>query len=254
MNGAETVVENGGWLAWVWGWVMLAGMIFWIWMLVDAIRTGAGYWIFLIIFLNIPGALIYFFLHKLPMMDFEAPSVLGRWTRAKEISAARRDARNIGNPRQFAQLGLLYRQTVQPGRAREAYEAALRKDPEHRPSLWGLGEICLEAGEYERARELLGKVLAQEPEYRAGAPALAYCKALYKLGEFDEAQTLLGTHLQLQHAPEGQMLLAKILHKRGQASEARDVLEKVLDETQATPDSRGRRLRRQARKLKLLLR
>jgi hypothetical protein len=48
----------------------VAALLFWVWMLVDAVQKEEGAskiaWVLIILFLHFLGALIYFFVRKLP--------------------------------------------------------------------------------------------------------------------------------------------------------------------------------------------
>ena len=65
----------------------------------------------------------------------------------------------------WMRAGYAYSRWGRPDRARYHFERALKIDPDHRWSLWGLEPLCRQEGEYERALELLCLALPQEPMY-----------------------------------------------------------------------------------------
>ena len=101
---------------------LLAGGL-WVWMLIHCARNDPerNMWLWILFIGNVPAAVIYFLVRWLPGARFSGSSLLGRWTKGRQIPRLEVAARNIGNAHQFVELGDAYRETgktagrVKPG-------------------------------------------------------------------------------------------------------------------------------------------
>ena len=211
----------------------LLGTVFWIWMLYDCLkdRTRNSFtWIWLILFLNVVGAGLYFFIVWLPNHPNAMSKVPGL-TSGKLRDAlwqAEAEARNIGKAHQYAKLGDIYHQMQNLSAAEQAYSTALEKEPDNVRVLWGAACVALDQKNLEVARRYLAKILAIEPEFSYGDASLAYGQVLYAVEDFEAALPHLQVHVKSWSHPEAYLMLAQIYQQRGEVAQARDILETMI--------------------------
>ncbi len=150
------------------GWLATA---FWIWMIVDCLKNGSGrerQWIWLLIFLNVLGAVIYFVVcwwprsnHKLPM-----PSFAKRFAAKDKLWQAEADARNIGKAYQFVRLGELLYSLGDRAKAQNAYDEAIAQEPNNQQALWGLANLAMDRKDWPGAKERLTLLLQEDPNFK----------------------------------------------------------------------------------------
>ena len=229
----------------------LAGLLafaFWIWMLVDCARSERNRltWIWLMVLFPLPCTLIYFIVHKLPTLRFSMP---GSWSLGGEIRRAEEEVRNIGNSYQYCALGDLLLKARRKQEALEAYLAAIEREPDCLPALFGSGSILFEQEKYNEASPLLERVLAIDPEYKFGRVAGVYCRVLVGCGELDAAVKLLQTDPHLCFDPATRIFLAGVLTRQGNTEQARQTLLDVIVTLQNTRGMDARIQRKDAERL-----
>jgi len=229
----------------------LVAIAFWAWMLYDCIRhePERDTWLWVVILLNLPGAVIYFFVRYLPRLKVAPPPFLGRWMRRRELWRAEAATRNIGNPHQFVELGDILRETGQFARAAEAYQQALEEDPTNAQALWGVALVEVKTKRLDRARDCLQALLEVDPDYKLGDASLAYARTLLELKDLEAAKAHVEEHLHPSTNPEARILLAAILGEQGEPEKARALLEPLVEDLKPARDAASRGLRRKASRL-----
>ena len=229
----------------------VAGLVLWVWMLVHCIRRDSDRrtWLWLLIFLNIPGAILYFFMSYLPQRRAAPPQLFGRWRRRREIWQAEMAARHIGNAHQYVELGEILFETGQLARAAEAYDQAIERDPSNLPALWGAALVDMRLKRFDRARERLQSVMAVDPGYKLGRASMAYGQALIGLDDLDGAKAHFELHLQRRDDSEVRLQLATVLEKLGDVEGARALLGPLVEDLKASRNGRLRRIARHAQRL-----
>ena len=230
--------------------------LFWFWMLYDCFRNEPerDLWIWLVIILNVPGAVLYFLARYLPRLLGSPPPFLGRWLRRRELWRAEAAVRNIGNPHQFVELGDILRETGRLERAADAYQQALERDPADVRALWAAASVETRLKRLDRAKAHLDALLKIDLDYKFGGASLAYGETLLGLGELDAARAHIERHLRRREDLEARILLAQVLGARGETEKARGLLEPLIQDLKPARDLRSRRARRSARKLLKTLR
>ena len=210
---------------------------FWMLMLFDCIRNDPERrtWLWILILLNIPGALLYFLIRRLPSLSIPLPPQFKRWTHRKQIWDAEAAVRHIGKPYQFVNLGNVLLDAGQRDRAYEAYQQALKQDPKHVNALWGMATIELARKDYANAKTHLTDLIKNDPDYKFGEASLAYGQALYELGAWDLAKSHLMDDLKRWSHPEAAIMLAMIHKEQGEKETARDVLDTMMFKLKGTP-------------------
>ena len=109
--------------------LLIAG--FWIWAIVDCIQNEPDRqtWIWLLILLNVIGAIAYFFLCYLQRNNPPLPRHFNRWTYQQKLWNAEAAAENIGKDHQFVELGKILYDMGMLERSAIAYQTALKKIP-----------------------------------------------------------------------------------------------------------------------------
>lgn len=76
----------------------IIGTVFWVWMIYDCLQNERDRqtWLWILIFLNLIGALLYFITRWMPRTNVPTPSFAKRWTRRNALWQAEAEAKNIG--------------------------------------------------------------------------------------------------------------------------------------------------------------
>jgi hypothetical protein len=194
---------------------------FWIWMLIDCIMNDPDrfIWIWVILFLNFPGALIYFFARKPISMKGMTPSFISGLMRSRETAEAENAVRNVENPYNLAKLGDIYFDTGRISKAAGAYDRALKIDPGEIRALWGSARVNMINKETSSAKVKLEKLLKKDPGYSYGDPSLAYGRILFN--ERDKgALAFFEHHITKWGQPEAQYMLGVLLVENNEAEKA----------------------------------
>jgi hypothetical protein len=128
---------------------------------------------------------------------------------------------------------------VRLGRAREAvdiYKSCLTgvfaDDPK---LLLGYARALFAADDFAGARRTLDELIAKNPEFKSADGHLLYARALESEGDFEKALSEYATLAGYFPGAEAAVRYAKLLKRQGQASQARQVLEGLLDRAKYAP-------------------
>lgn len=223
---------------------MLTGTIafatagFWMLMIFDCIRNEpkGSSWLWLLIMLNFPGAVIYFVSRKLPNLDFPVPNFFKRWTMKDALWNAEAGVTNIGKSHQYVTLGNILMEMGELDRALECYRDALQKEPKNTHALWGCATIATQSKKFELAREYLQTLLDLDANYKRGEASLLHAKALYNLEQWSVAKEYLDRDVKQWSHSESFLLLAKIaLNIDNDKVAAKNYLDTMLGRLKASP-------------------
>jgi hypothetical protein len=217
--------------------VAFASQGFWMLMIFDCVRNEpkGSSWLWLLIMLNFPGAVIYFASRKLPYLDLPIPNFFKRWTMQNTLRNAEAGVHNIGKSYQYVTLGNVLLEMGELDRALTAYREALTREATNSPALWGCATIATQQQKYDLAQEYLEILLKTEPDYKRGDASLLYGKVLFERELWAQAKEHLDRDLKHWGHTESSLLLAKIAIHDCDVTAARDYLEKMLAKVRSTP-------------------
>jgi hypothetical protein len=235
-------------------WVLLPSA-FWMLMIFDCVRNEPDRqtWIYILIFLNVAGAIVYFFACWLPRSNVAAPSYFKRWSLRQPLWNAEAGVRNIGKAHQYVTLGNVLTEMGTFDKAVVAYQQALEKEPANVHALWGAAFIEMRNKQFAVAREHLQALLKLDSDYKCGEASLLYGKVLFELGDWEIAQSHLEKDIKHWSHPESSLLLATIQSKAGNTQDARNCLETMLAKVKASPIYHYRRHQHVVRKAEKML-
>ena len=161
--------------------------LFWLWMLVDAIRRREWMWVFfMIIFSGLTALFYFFFVYRAApsaTQGFELPGA-SRRHRIKELESL---IHNLDKPHHYLELGDIYFQKGNLSKAEACYRASLKRDAQDIDARAHLGQCLLRQKKTGEARPILQQVCAENPKHDYGHSLMAYAETLGALGEIDSA-------------------------------------------------------------------
>ena len=211
-------------------------MGFWMLMIFDCVRNETDRsWLWILIVLNVPGAVLYFVVRRMPQLNVPMPNYCKRWTLRQTLLNAEAAVHNLGKAHQYVVLGNVLMEMGQMDKAAEAYQQALQKEPQEVHALWGAAAVAAQKHQWSQAQTHLKTVLKLEPEYKRGDASLLYGKVLFELGDRDAALSHLTADVQYWSHPEAALLLAMLQSEQGDQAQARDTLATMLAKLRACP-------------------
>jgi hypothetical protein len=230
-----------------WGWILQAVAI------VHFIRRRPDwYWLLIIFFGGWLGALVYFVVEVIPDAGLLRTSfqIFPRRRRIHELERAILDNPSAGN---YEELGLLYLDDGDFGRARAAYDKAISSRTDHPDPFYRRGIAEIELGDFAAAVPDLEHVVADEPNYDFYRAKGLLAHAYSQTGQADKADALFQQATQISTISETYYNYALFLQSQGRIEEARQWAQKILDKKPTMPGYLRRRERPWFRKARALL-
>jgi len=225
--------------------------LFWLWMLVDAIRRAEWLWVvFMFIFPLTP--LLYFFMvfraNVSVTQGFELPGASSR-RRIKELQDL---IHNLDKPHHWLELGDIYFQKGNLARAEECYRASLERDAQDIDARAHLGQCLLREKRAEEARPILQQVCTENPRHDYGYSMMAYAETLTALGEIDSAVAVWKQVLQDHSYARARVQLGELYLFEQQNELANAELREVIYDDKHAPAFQRKRDRVWVRRAKRL--
>jgi tetratricopeptide (TPR) repeat protein len=156
-----------------------------------------------------------------------------RYPEATQLFVAYTDS-NPENPWGYYMLGMSAWRSGEAERATEAFDHALRLDPDHRKSLYNSSRVLLETGNPKQALERIEKGLALEPVSGEGVRLLG--RAKYQIGDVDGAIEAYRRALTLDdHDVWAMNNLGLIYIEQGKSAEAIPALARAVELKENSP-------------------
>jgi hypothetical protein len=228
-----------------WGWI-LQGLA-----IIHFIRRRPdGFWLYVILFLGAPGALIYLLMEAAPDAGLLRQSfkVFPRRKRIRELEAAVQVNPSAGN---FEELADLYMEDGRLAEARTAFDRTIHAQPETVDPYYRRGVCALQVGDAAAAAPDLERVVAKEAGYDFHRAMGLLAQAYARTGQTDRAEALFRRATALSTLSETYLNFADLLASEGRTAEAREWSQRVVDKSVALPSYQRRRERpwvRRARK------
>ena len=214
-------------------------------------RRPDTYWIWVILFLGPPGALIYIFAEAIPDLGLLRGSlkIFPRRKRIRELEAMVRDNPSAGN---YEELGDLYMEDGNLLSARTAFDHAISARASTLDPFYRRGVCAILTGDATAALPDLEMVAAKEPRYDFDRAAGLLAHAYAQTGQKGKADALFREVTARSTLSETYLNFADLLASEGRAAEAREWAQRVLDKRPSIPGYQRRLQRpwfRRARKL-----
>jgi hypothetical protein len=215
-------------------------------------RRPDTYWLFIILFLGPPGAIIYLLIEAAP--DFgllrQSFKVFPRRRRIHELELAVRDNPSAGN---YEELGDLYMEDGSFARARECYTRAISSRTDSPDPFYRRAVCAVALGDFAAAVPDLERVVAADRDYdfyrAAGLLAHAYANS----SQQGKAQNLFREVTTLSTLSETYYNYASFLAAEQRNAEARQWAQRILEKKPTMPGYLRRRERPWFRRAAALL-
>lgn len=228
------------------------GIAFSIAMAVVCVRRGQTHpWVWIILFFPGVGGAVYFFSEVLPSQSFRRFST-GRAS-AREVKHAEAEVRRLDNSEAWANLAQALRSRKKFEDARAAAENAVRRDASNKTALYELGLAQMGLNGWGNAVATLSKLVEADPGYASGDAQYALAVALEKSGNKDDARMRLENLARTSSLPKVLYSLAALQAEAGKKAEARESLERIIDESEYVPSYHRRQVRPWVRKARKAL-
>ena len=215
-------------------------------------RRPDTYWIWIILFLGPPGALIYLCVEALPDLGLLRQS-FKTFPRRKRIAQLDLEIRDNHSPGNYEELGDLYMDEGKLEWARAAYNKALAARSTTVDCFYRRGVCALLLGDAAAALPDLEMAVEKDPGhdfYRVvGLLAHAYAET----GQKEKADVLFRQAIERSTLSETYLNYADFLASQGRNAEARSWAQKVLDKKPTMPRYLQRRERPWFRRASALL-
>ncbi|HEY7098984.1 MAG TPA: tetratricopeptide repeat protein [Terriglobales bacterium] len=215
-------------------------------------RRPDTYWLWIILFLGLPGALIYFAVEVIPDAGLLRQSfkVFPRRRRIRELEFAILDNPSAGN---YEEVADLYLEEGQFAKAREAYDKAISARTDSPDPFYRRGITEVELGDFQAAVADLERVVTKDPKYDFQRAAGLLAHSYANTGQPEKADVLFRDVTVISTSSETYYNYAQFLASQQRTGEAREWAEKILAKKPTMPGYLKRRERPWFRKANALL-
>jgi hypothetical protein len=215
-------------------------------------RRPETVWMYVIIFLGPPGALIYILIEVVPDLGLlrHVFDAFGRRKRISHLEAVVLENPSSGN---YEELGDLYLEEEKYARARECYDKAISPRTAHHDPVYRRGIAAIHLNDFGAAVADLEHVTSREPKYDSHRAVALLAHAYANVGRAEEAEVLFRQATEISTLSETYLNFATFLVSRNRPHEARQWAERILAKTPTMPRYLQRRERPWFRKANALL-
>jgi hypothetical protein len=241
---------------WIQNPLFLVGILFQIWMCIDAVRRGEWIWAVCIVVFSVLSAILYFFLvyrQQGPAgggsVGFELPGARAR-ARLKEIQNR---IHHLDHARDHLDLADHYFSLGKFTKAEISYRESLKRDPNDPDAIAHLGQCLLRLKRPAEAKPLLEQALAADASHDYGHTQMALAETQTALGEIETAMATWQKILENHGYARAKVQYAELLHARGQLEPARALVRELIQDDQFSPKFQRARDKTWIRRAKRLL-
>ena len=215
-------------------------------------RRPETVWMYVILFLGPPGALIYILIEVVPDLGLlrHVYDAFGRRKRISQLEAVVLENPSAGN---YEELGDLYLEEEKFARARECYDKAISPRTTHLDPIYRRGVAAIHLNDFTAAVADLEHVTAREPRYDSYRAVALLAHAYANTGRAEEADALFQQATAMSTSSETYLNYATFLASQNRTGEARQWAERVLAKKPTMPRYLQRRERPWFRKASALL-
>jgi hypothetical protein len=215
-------------------------------------RRPETVWMYVILFLGPPGALIYILIEVVPDLGLlrNVYDAFGRRKRISQLEAVVLENPSAGN---YEELGDLYLEEAKFARARECYDKAISPRTTHQDPIYRRGVAAIHMNDFKAAIADLEQVTSIEPKYDSYRAVALLAHAYGNCDRAAEAETLFQQATEMSTSSETYLNYATFLASQNRNQEARQWAERVLAKKPTMPRYLQRRERPWFRKASALL-
>lgn len=209
-------------------------------------------WMWVIVFLGPPGALVYLLMEVVPDLALLRDSMEGV-KRRKRINHLEAVVLQNPAPGNFEELGELYLDEANYAKARACYDRAISSRTDSLDPIYRRGVASIHLADFAGAVTDLERVTASDPKYDFHRAMALLAHASANTGAFEKADVLFKRATDMSTSSETYLNYAAYLASRQRTPEAREWAQKILDKKPTMPRYLQRRERPWFRQAKALL-
>ena len=215
-------------------------------------RRPETVWMYVILFLGPPGALIYILIEVVPDLGL-LRHVYDAFGRRKRISQLEADVLENPSAGNYEELGDLYLEEEKFARARECYDKAISPRTTHNDPIYRRGVAAIHLNDFAPAATDLEYVISRERKYDSYRAIALLAHAYANTGRTAEADNLFNEATEMSTASETYLNYATFLAAQNRNDEARQWARRILAKKPTMPRYLQRRERPWFRKASALL-
>lgn len=215
-------------------------------------RRPDTYWIFIILFLGPPGAIVYLLVEAAPDLGLlrQSVKVFPRRRRIRELRAAILDNPSAGN---YEELADLYMEDGDYAGARACYDKAISSRTDSPDPFYRRGVCEVHLGDFPAAAQDLERVLQKDPGYDFHRAVGLLAHVYANTGQPEKAAKLFQQAIAISTLSETYYNYAQFLAAQGNTAAAREWAQKILAKKPTMPGYLRRRERPWFRRATALL-
>lgn len=215
-------------------------------------RRPDTYWIFIILFLGPPGAIVYLLVEAAPDLGLlrQSVKVFPRRRRIRELRAAILDNPSAGN---YEELADLYMEDGDYADARACYDKAISSRTDSPDPFYRRGVCEIQLADFPAAAQDLERVVQKDPGYDFHRAVGLLAHAYANTGQPEKAAKLFQQAIAISTLSETYYNYAQFLAAQGNAAAAREWAQKILAKKPTMPGYLRRRERPWFRRATTLL-
>ena len=215
-------------------------------------RRPDTYWIFIILFLGPPGAIVYLLVEAAPDLGLlrQSVKVFPRRRRIRELRAAILDNPSAGN---YEELADLYMEDGDYAGARTCYDKAISSRTDSPDPFYRRGVCEVQLGDFSAAAQDLERVVQKDPGYDFHRAVGLLAHVYANTGQAEKAAKLFEQAIAISTLSETYYNYAQFLAAQGNTAAAREWAQKILAKKPTMPGYLRRRERPWFRRATALL-